>query len=48
MLVKNADCSYALSAQTQMGNKIKKTVPISSLPFTEDEASDQFEEHLLF
>ena len=48
MLVKNEDCSYALSAHVQMGNKLKKIVPITSLPFEEDEASDLFEEHLLF
>ena len=48
MLVKNADYSYSLSANVQMGNKLKKTVPITSLPFEDEEASEKFEEHLLF
>ena len=48
MLVKNQDCTYALSAHVQMGNKLKKTVPINSLPFADEEANELFEEHLLF
>ena len=48
MLVKNDDANYTLSANVQMGNKMKKTVPISYLPFEEEEASEEFEEHLLF